>query len=93
MGDFWKCQTFAAFPAEPGDLPWWVRHTADPQTQAAIQLVAWATLGGFKPTGDDFAMLRLVLLALLPQIGGILLMVGRSSNQGLTTLGTRGLQG
>ena len=58
-----------------------VRHTADPQTQAAIQLVAWATLGGFKPTGDDFAMLRLVLLALLPQIGGILLMVGRSTNE------------
>ena len=25
MGDFWKCQTFAASPAEPGDLPWWVR--------------------------------------------------------------------
>ena len=24
MGDFWKCQTFAASPAEPGDLPWWV---------------------------------------------------------------------
>jgi hypothetical protein len=27
-----------------------------------------------KPIGDDFAMLRLVLLALLPQIGGILLL-------------------
>jgi hypothetical protein len=33
--------------------------------------------GLLRPTGDDFAMLRLVLLALLPQIGGILLMVGR----------------
>jgi hypothetical protein len=41
--------------------------------------VAWATHGALKPTGDDFAMLRLVLLALLPQIGGILLMVGRST--------------
>ena len=30
-----------------------------------------------RPTLEDFAMLRLVLLALLPQIGGILLMVGR----------------
>jgi hypothetical protein len=30
-----------------------------------------------RPTGDDFAMLRLVLLAVLPQVGGILLMVGR----------------
>jgi hypothetical protein len=28
-----------------------------------------------QPTSNDFAMLRLVLLALLPQIGGILLMV------------------
>jgi hypothetical protein len=28
---------------------------------------------------EDFAMLRLVLLALLPQIGGILLLIGRHS--------------
>jgi hypothetical protein len=28
-----------------------------------------------KPAADDFAMLRLALLALLPQIGGILLMI------------------
>jgi hypothetical protein len=56
-----------------------VGQTADPQTDAAIRIVAWATHGGLKPTGDDFAMLRLVLLALLPQIGGILLLVGRST--------------
>jgi hypothetical protein len=41
--------------------------------------VAWASHGALKPIGDDFAMLRLVLLALLPQIGRILLMVGRSA--------------
>ncbi len=56
-----------------------VGQTADPQTDAAIRLVAWATHGALQPTGNDFAMLRLVLLALLPQIGGILLMVGRST--------------
>jgi len=56
-----------------------VGQTADPQTDAAIKLVAWATHGVLRPSGDDFAMLRLVLLALLPQIGGILLMVGRSA--------------
>ena len=56
-----------------------VKEAADPQTDAAIRIVAWATHGALKPTGDDFAMLRLVLLALLPQIGGILLMVGRST--------------
>jgi hypothetical protein len=54
-----------------------VEQTADPQTESAIRIVAWASRGMLHPTGDDFAMLRLVLLALLPQIGGILLMVGR----------------
>ena len=56
-----------------------VEHTADPQTDAAIKVVAWVTHGWLKPSGDDFAMLRLILLALLPQIGGILLMVSRSA--------------
>jgi hypothetical protein len=54
-----------------------VEHSGDPQTEAAIRIVAWVSRGALQPTGDDFAMLRLVLLALLPQIGGILLMVGR----------------
>jgi hypothetical protein len=54
-----------------------VSQTADPQTQAATRLVAWATMGTLRPTGDDFGMLRLALLALLPQLGGVLLMVGR----------------
>lgn len=56
-----------------------VERTADPQTEAAIRIVAWLTHGALRPSDDDFAMLRLVLLALLPQIGGILLMVSRSS--------------
>ncbi len=55
-----------------------VEKTADPQTEAAIRIVAWVSRGVLQPTDNDFAMLRLVLLALLPQIGGILLMVGRS---------------
>jgi len=54
-----------------------VEQAADPQTEASIRIVAWASRGMLQPTGDDFAMLRLVLLALLPQIGGILLMIGR----------------
>jgi hypothetical protein len=56
-----------------------VGQTADPQNDAAIKLVAWVTRGAIRPSGDDFAMLRLVLLAMLPQIGGILLMVSRSA--------------
>ena len=54
-----------------------VAQTADPQTDAAIRIVAWISRGLMRPTEDDFAMLRLILLALLPQIGGILLMVAR----------------
>jgi hypothetical protein len=56
-----------------------VEQTADPQTQAAIHVVAWLSRGALQPSEDDFAMLRLVLLALLPQIGGILLMIGRTA--------------
>ncbi len=59
-----------------------VERTADPQTEAAVKIVAWASLGAIRPSGDDFAMLRLILLALLPQIGGILLMVGRHRSEG-----------
>ena len=55
-----------------------VEKNADPQTEAAIRVVTWLSGGTLQPTANDFAMLRLVLLALLPQIGGILLMVGRS---------------
>lgn len=56
-----------------------VGQTADAQSDAAIKLVTWVSRGMLRPTLDDFAMLRLVLLALLPQIGGILLLVGRHS--------------
>jgi hypothetical protein len=55
-----------------------VQHAADPQTDAATKIVAWLTGGTVKPTADGFAMLRLMLLALLPQIGGLLLMIGRA---------------
>jgi hypothetical protein len=55
-----------------------VQGTADPQTQAAIRIVAWVSHGALQPSESDFAMLRLMLLALLPQVGGILLLVARS---------------
>jgi hypothetical protein len=55
-----------------------VEQAADPQTDAAAKIVAWFTGGTAKPTADGFAKLRLMLLALLPQIGGILLMIGRA---------------
>jgi hypothetical protein len=54
-----------------------VEQAADPQTDAAVKIVAWLSAGTAKPAAGGFAMLRLMLLALLPQIGGILLMIGR----------------
>ena len=56
-----------------------VTQTADPQTEASIRIVAWASMGTLRPTGSDFEMLRLLLLALLPQIGGVVLMIGRAN--------------
>ena len=64
-----------------------VGQAADPQTDAAIKLVAWISRGMMRPAPEDFAMLRLILLALLPQIGGMLLLIRRRSGtqpQGLT---------
>jgi hypothetical protein len=59
-----------------------IAQAADPQTDAAIKLVSWVTHGVIRPAADDFAMLRLCLLALLPQIGGVLLMVARGGRHG-----------
>ena len=56
-----------------------VGQAADPQADAAIKLVTWLSRGVLHPAAEDFAMLRLIMLALLPQIGGILIMVGRGT--------------
>jgi hypothetical protein len=58
-----------------------VERTADPQIEAASKIVAWVSGGLVRPSGDDFGMLRLILLALLPQLGGILLMVSRGASR------------
>jgi len=54
-----------------------VGKDADPQTEAVIRVVSWASFGALRPSEHDFAMLRLILLAMLPQIGGVVLMIGR----------------
>jgi len=56
-----------------------VAQEADPQLENASHIVTWLTRGWIAPTGADFAMLRLMLLALLPQVGGVLLMIGRGA--------------
>jgi len=55
-----------------------VSQTADPQVDAAAKLVAWVSIGRLTPSPEDFGMLRLFLLTLLPQVGGVVLMVARS---------------
>jgi len=62
-----------------------VGQVADPQTDAVIRLVAWISRGTLWPAPEDFAMIRLLQLALLPQIGGILIMVERNSRAGAVT--------
>ena len=55
-----------------------VERAANPQVEAARRIVAWLSVGALKPDTDDFAMVRLILLSLLPQLGGFPLMVGRT---------------
>ncbi len=54
-----------------------VSDSSDPQVTSASKLVSWLSLGRYNPTGDDFAMLRLLLLTLLPQLGGLVLMLSQ----------------
>jgi hypothetical protein len=54
-----------------------IEQTADPQIEAASHIVAWLSVGLLRPSSADIATIRLILLALLPQLGGILLMVSR----------------
>jgi hypothetical protein len=48
---------------------------ADPQSDSVAKLVEWTRLG--KPSPEDYAMFRLLLISVLPHIGGLLLMVAR----------------
>jgi hypothetical protein len=52
-----------------------VAVAADPQTTKSAQLVAWVS--PWRPTDTDVGMLRLALLTLLPQLGGLVLLVAR----------------
>jgi hypothetical protein len=52
-----------------------VARASDPQVAQASALVAWMT--PLRPSENDFAMVRLALLTLLPQLGGLVLMVSR----------------
>jgi hypothetical protein len=50
---------------------------ARPESADFARLVTWATRGLVAPTADDFGMLRLLLRTLLPQVGGVVLLLAR----------------
>jgi hypothetical protein len=54
-----------------------VNAAADPQTAAAARLVGWLSRGFVLPSADDFELLRLFLMTVLPQLGGLVLMVAK----------------
>ena len=56
-----------------------IERVSDPQTTAAVRAVVWLTRGAVRPDADDFATLRLILFSLLPQAGGVLLMLARAA--------------
>jgi hypothetical protein len=49
----------------------------DPQSDSASKLIRWLTVDRVVPSADDFGMFRLALMTVLPQVGGLLLMVAR----------------
>ena len=51
------------------------RADGRPADRSRDAAVLWLSGGTLKPTRDDFGMLRLILLGLLRQIGGVLLML------------------
>lgn len=55
-----------------------VAQTGDPQAAALVRVVTWISRGVIVPTEGDVGMIRLILMSLLPQVGGILLMASRS---------------
>jgi hypothetical protein len=63
---------------------------ADPQVTAALRLVRWT---GLKLTSDDVTNLRLALMAILPNIAGLVLAFGTALRRGQPVAGTSARDG
>src|SRR5439155_26285420 len=50
-----------------------VLAAGDPQVEAAIAVVTWASMGTLKPGASDVEMLRILGVAAIPIVGGLLL--------------------
>ncbi len=54
-----------------------VAAQAKPESADFAKLVAWVSHGALQPGADDFDMLWLFFRTLLPQVGGLVLMLAR----------------
>jgi hypothetical protein len=54
-----------------------VAATAKPENADFARVVAWITRGAIQPGVDDFQMLWIVLRTLIPQLGGLVLVMSR----------------
>jgi hypothetical protein len=54
-----------------------VAAQAKPESTDFADLVAWGSMGTVRPTVKDFDMLWLFFRTLLPQLGGLVLMLAR----------------
>jgi hypothetical protein len=50
---------------------------AKPESADFAKLVAWLSIGAVRPSADDFDMVWLFFRTLLPQVGGLVLMLAR----------------
>jgi hypothetical protein len=53
---------------------------ARPESTDFARLVAWLSRGTIQPGADDFAMLWLLFRTLLPQVGGLVLMLAQRNS-------------
>jgi hypothetical protein len=62
---------------QPAEAQKKVAAVAKPESADFAKLIKWVTLGRLEPRADDFDMLWLLFRTLLPQIGGVVLMLAR----------------
>jgi hypothetical protein len=53
-----------------------MQAAADPQAEMAADIVAWITAGGVRFQPQDIARIRIIGLALLPTMAGVVMMLG-----------------
>jgi hypothetical protein len=70
-------QDVAELKGQPAEAQKKVAAQAKPESADFAKLVAWVSMGALRPAADDFDMLWLLFRTLLPQVGGLVLMLAR----------------